>query len=282
MRHSRARTPTRRRCCSCTAWAPPRCSTGRPRSSRSRRGSTWSRSISAVTAAARRPIASSGWPTAPTTLRPRPHATRGSTAVVLVGYSMGSQVAQLVWQRHPELMSGLVLCAASRNFKGKPGERLFFTALPAIVGAVQLMLPAPPAAVRQQADAFDADRGRPCVGYRDGRGRSSGVPGRRPCSRRSRPSAASARTTGSARSTCPPSVVVMIRDRGVPPTRADQARAVHPRRHHPSGRRGTCGVHVRLAALRARARGGVRVGRRPDRSHALGRLAGWTSPRSRR
>ena len=85
--------------------------------------------------------------------------TLGLERVVLVGYSMGSQVAQLVWRRHPELLSGLVLCAASRNFKGKPGERLFFTALPTIIGAVQLMLPAPPAAVREQADAFEADPG---------------------------------------------------------------------------------------------------------------------------
>ena len=86
-------------------------------------------------------------------------ASLGIDRFVLVGYSMGSQVAQLVWRRHPELVQGLVLCAASRNFKGKPGERLFFTALPAVIGAVQLMLPAPPAAVRQQADAFEAEPG---------------------------------------------------------------------------------------------------------------------------
>ena len=128
----------------------------------------------------------------------------GIERCVLVGYSMGSQVAQLVWRRHPELIEGLVLSAASRNFKGKPGERLFFTALPAVIGAVQLMLPAPPAAVRQQADAFEAEPG-PTVRRLPGWAWEEFVARARPrSSRRSPRSAASARTTGSVRSTFPP------------------------------------------------------------------------------
>jgi pimeloyl-ACP methyl ester carboxylesterase len=143
----------------------------------------------------------------------------GLERVVLVGYSMGSQVAQLVWRRHPDLLSGLVLCAASRNFKGKPGERLFFTALPTVVGALQLMLPAPPAAVIEQADAFDAAPG-PTV---------RGLPGWAwEEFRRTRPSALfkalSAIGTFSSHEwvgeiDVPTAVVVMMRDRGVPPTR---------------------------------------------------------------
>ena len=138
---------------------------------------------------------------------------------VLVGYSMGSQVAQLVWRRHPDLIQGLVLCAAARNFKGKPGERLFFTALPAVMGAVQLMLPAPPAAVRQQADAFEAEPG-PTVRRLPGWAWEE--------FRRTPPSALfkalSAIGSFSSRDwvgeiDVPTAVVVMMRDRGVPPTR---------------------------------------------------------------
>jgi pimeloyl-ACP methyl ester carboxylesterase len=145
--------------------------------------------------------------------------TLGLERVVLVGYSMGSQVAQLVWRRHPELLSGLVLCAATRNFKGKPGERLFFTALPAVVGAIQLMLPAPPAAVRQQADAFDAAPG-PTVRRLPGWAWEE--------FRRTRPAAVfkALSAIGSFSShewvgeiDVPTSVVVMMRDRGVPPSR---------------------------------------------------------------
>jgi pimeloyl-ACP methyl ester carboxylesterase len=138
---------------------------------------------------------------------------------VLVGYSMGSQVAQLVWRRHPDLLSGLVLCAATRNFKGKPGERLFFTALPAIVGALQLMLPARPAAVQQQANAFDAAPG-PTVRRLPGWAWEE--------FRRTRPSALfkALSAIGSFSShewvgeiDVPTAVVVMMRDRGVPPSR---------------------------------------------------------------
>ena len=143
----------------------------------------------------------------------------GIERCVLVGYSMGSQVAQLVWRHHPELIQGLVLCAASRNFKGKPGERLFFTALPAVIGAVQLMLPAPPAAVRQQADAFEAAPG-PTVRRLPGWAWEE--------FRRTPPSALfkALSAIGSFSShdwvgeiDVPTAVVVMMRDRGVPPTR---------------------------------------------------------------
>ena len=36
--------------------------------------------------------------------------------VVACGYSMGGPVAQLLWRRHPELVSGMVLCATGRRF----------------------------------------------------------------------------------------------------------------------------------------------------------------------
>lgn len=41
--------------------------------------------------------------------------------IIPVGYSMGGPVAQLTWRRHPDLVSGLVLCATSRTFGPRPG-----------------------------------------------------------------------------------------------------------------------------------------------------------------
>ena len=57
----------------------------------------------------------------------------GIERCVPVGYSMGGAVAQLVWQRHPERVAGLVLCATARNFRGTAKERLFFPAVGAVL-----------------------------------------------------------------------------------------------------------------------------------------------------
>ncbi len=54
---------------------------------------------------------------------------------VAVGYSMGGMVAQLLYRRHPSLLSGLVLCATARNVLGSPAERLTALALPAAAAA---------------------------------------------------------------------------------------------------------------------------------------------------
>ena len=51
---------------------------------------------------------------------------------IACGYSMGSLVAQLLWRRHPDRISGLVLGATSRNFLGSPVERLVSSLAPAI------------------------------------------------------------------------------------------------------------------------------------------------------
>lgn len=42
--------------------------------------------------------------------------------VLAAGYSMGGPVAQLLWQRHPDLVAGLVLCATSDSFAFGPTE----------------------------------------------------------------------------------------------------------------------------------------------------------------
>jgi pimeloyl-ACP methyl ester carboxylesterase len=56
---------------------------------------------------------------------------------VAVGYSMGGMVAQLLWRRHPSLLSGLVLCATARNVLGSPAEKLAALALPTAAAAVR-------------------------------------------------------------------------------------------------------------------------------------------------
>jgi pimeloyl-ACP methyl ester carboxylesterase len=56
---------------------------------------------------------------------------------VAVGYSMGGMVAQLLYRRHPSLLSGLVLCATARNVLGSPAERLAALALPTWAAAIR-------------------------------------------------------------------------------------------------------------------------------------------------
>lgn len=49
--------------------------------------------------------------------------------VIAVGYSMGGPVVQLLWRRHPELVSGLVLCATGAEFVPGNRERYAFAAM---------------------------------------------------------------------------------------------------------------------------------------------------------
>jgi 3-oxoadipate enol-lactonase len=56
---------------------------------------------------------------------------------VAVGYSMGGMVAQLVCRRHSPMVSGLVLCATSRNVLGSPAEKLTALALPSAAAAIR-------------------------------------------------------------------------------------------------------------------------------------------------
>ena len=56
---------------------------------------------------------------------------------VVVGYSMGGMVAQLLYRRHASLLSGLVLCATARNVLGSPAERLAALTLPTTAAALR-------------------------------------------------------------------------------------------------------------------------------------------------
>jgi len=53
----------------------------------------------------------------------------GIRRAIVVGYSMGGAVAQLLWRRHPEKVSGLVLCATSAVFAESEQERRWFAAM---------------------------------------------------------------------------------------------------------------------------------------------------------
>jgi len=50
----------------------------------------------------------------------------GVDRAVAVGYSMGGAVAQLLWRRHPQKVSGLVLCSTARHFQGGPVSDLWY------------------------------------------------------------------------------------------------------------------------------------------------------------
>jgi hypothetical protein len=62
----------------------------------------------------------------------------GIERFIATGYSMGGLIAQLLWRRHPERTSRLVLCASSRNFLGTPAQRWASLFAPAFTVAVRM------------------------------------------------------------------------------------------------------------------------------------------------
>jgi pimeloyl-ACP methyl ester carboxylesterase len=60
----------------------------------------------------------------------------GTGPVIAVGYSMGGPVSQLLWQRHPDLVAGLVQCATSATFNDTARERWQWRSM----GALQVVL----------------------------------------------------------------------------------------------------------------------------------------------
>ncbi len=61
----------------------------------------------------------------------------GVSRFIAVGYSMGGMVAQLLWRRHPELVSGLVLCSTAGNVLESPMEQLTALGLPTAAAAIR-------------------------------------------------------------------------------------------------------------------------------------------------
>jgi pimeloyl-ACP methyl ester carboxylesterase len=66
-------------------------------------------------------------------------AALGVGRFVAAGYSMGGPIASLVWQRHPEQVGGLVLCATARHFVPRRVARLGRATLPIAAAAARLM-----------------------------------------------------------------------------------------------------------------------------------------------
>jgi 3-oxoadipate enol-lactonase len=69
---------------------------------------------------------------------------------VVVGYSLGGAVAQLLWHRHPERVAGLVLCSTARHFQTGPAGDLWYRGQAWIAPAVRLW-PGPARSRMQQA-----------------------------------------------------------------------------------------------------------------------------------
>lgn len=64
--------------------------------------------------------------------------TLGTGPVIIVGYSMGGAIAQLVCHRHPTLVKGVVLCSTARMFNGRAGEAVGFFGLAGLAAISRL------------------------------------------------------------------------------------------------------------------------------------------------
>jgi pimeloyl-ACP methyl ester carboxylesterase len=63
----------------------------------------------------------------------------GIESAIVVGYSLGGPVAQLLWREHPHLVDGLVLCATTEAIVPVAHQRLVFTtAMAAAAGTTRL------------------------------------------------------------------------------------------------------------------------------------------------
>jgi pimeloyl-ACP methyl ester carboxylesterase len=84
----------------------------------------------------------------------------GVERVVPVGYSMGGPVAALTWQRHPDRVAGLVLCATGCHFPSGSGPRFAGLGLAVRGGALGFAaaLRGAPPVVRQRASAAILER----------------------------------------------------------------------------------------------------------------------------
>jgi len=78
----------------------------------------------------------------------------GIRSAIVVGYSMGGAVAQLLWRRHPAKVDGLVLCATSSVFAESDREKRAFAAMGALAVASRVT----PAVARRAVASWILDR----------------------------------------------------------------------------------------------------------------------------
>ena len=97
------------------------------------------------------PSPGSGWRTAPPT-PPRSCASSELAPAVVVGYSMGGVIAQLMARDHPDVMSGLVLSGTCQHFQDPETRRMWKWM--GVVGVLPGPRPAPvlPGGVSQRQD----------------------------------------------------------------------------------------------------------------------------------
>ena len=148
----------------------------------------------------------------------------GTGPVIVVGYSMGGPVAQLLWRRHRDLVSGLVLCATSAGFLPEPRERLSYQSamLTAVTAAraatLTRSMPALPGfGMRQREPA-------PAVGSPTRRAATTGARSWKPATR----SAPTTPGAGSIRSTYRPRSCARPRTRPCRPTYSSRSPTPSP------------------------------------------------------
>ncbi|MEI2815609.1 MAG: alpha/beta hydrolase [Microthrixaceae bacterium] len=130
----------------------------------------------------------------------------GVEQAIFCGYSMGGPVAQLMWRRHPDLVSGLVLAATSFSFVPALQQRLAFAgAMAAMAGTTRTTqaltrLPGPVRSVLP-AGSVEPNARRPC---RSGPLKRCAATTCAWCSRRATRSRRSRRGVGSVASTFRP------------------------------------------------------------------------------
>jgi 3-oxoadipate enol-lactonase len=82
----------------------------------------------------------------------------GTGLCVVAGYSMGGAIAQLLAQRRPDLVGGLVLAATARDFRGRPADRIRFGAATLLAVGTRVVPTFPLSMLATVVDGRDGDR----------------------------------------------------------------------------------------------------------------------------
>ena len=144
---------------------------------------------------------------------------------IVVGYSMGGALAQVLARQHPERISGLVLCSTATTWKGNAGEAMFYPVLSAFTAMGRRHTSSK---VRQHADSLPHRCPTSRTTWRCGRGRSSDRPASGRCPRCWGSWVASTPAGTSAAVKVPTAVVVTCKDKVIAPARQHEMAAMIP------------------------------------------------------